>query len=266
MFNQPSKPPSADFVITDNAGRSYADTIAGKYVIQPANVKGIGGFVFDYEAESQLRFQAIITEHYAEDNTAIEDHIAIRPLCISLRGFQSELTYRPPGGILGALNLVQSKLTTVPAYLGNYTPQALSGVQGAIIKAQNVVNTIDQTIARVKNIVGLFPGMAPARTKQEKAYLQLQGLFTTRQIMYVVTPYGTINNMVIESLTFMQDETTKFWSDISVSLKKINFVGTISTPNKNANRRSKQIQSTVDKGNTKGTSTPQSILFGLFGH
>jgi hypothetical protein len=242
-------------------GRKYLDTLANKYVVKPKNSKGIFGFVFDYEGEATARLQAEITDHYSESNTVLNDHIALRPLRITLRGFVSELMLLKPQGLLGALAAIQNKLTTVPAYLQKYTPGAIATIQKAITKATNVVNTIDQSIARVKNIVGLFSKSAPPVSKQEKAYIQLQSLFFARSPMLIETPYGAFGNMVIESLSFVQDETTRTWSDISVGLKQINFVQEAqSTPDKNVNRRAQQDQAPIDKGKTQGKSLAASFV------
>lgn len=264
MFSQL---PTFNPLTTVKKGRDYVDTLSNKYIVKPKNAKGIGGFVFDYEGETRFNLQAEITDHFTEDNTSIQDHIAIKPLRMMLRGFIGELILKAPQGLLGALNLLQNRLTTVPAYLGNYTPQMIGKVQNVITQATSVVNTIDQSISRVKNIVGLFDKSAPAVTKQEKAYLTLQSLYFTKQIMLVETPYGVFNNMVIESLIFIQPEETKNWSDISVTLKQMNFARTETVKsNKKLNRRMKQAQPVIDKGKTQGTPATQSVLFGFFGH
>lgn len=239
-------------------GRSYVDGLANKFVVKPKTAKGIGGFLFDYEGDSNLQLQADITDHYNEDNTAVQDHIAIHPIKMTLRGFVSELVLTPPQGILGAISSIQNRLTTVPAYLGKYTPGAVATIQKALTKTQNVVNTIDQSLARVKNIVGMFEKTVQGRTKQEKAYNKLQTLMVTKQLMFVETPYGTFNNMAIESLVLVQDETTKQWSDISVTLKRMQFVEVMTaTIDFRDGRNVQQSASATDKGSTKGT--PENI-------
>lgn len=242
-------------------GRKYLDTLANKYVVKPKNSKGIFGFVFDYEGEASARLQAEITDHYSESNTVLNDHIALKPLRVTLRGFISELVFLKPQGLLGALGSIQNKLTTVPAYLGKYTPGGIAKIQKAITQTTNIVTRIDQSIARVKNIVGLFSKAAPQKSKQEKAYAQLQSLYFARSPMIVETPYGIFGNMVIESLAFVQDDITKTWSDISVALKQINFVQEAQgTPDKNVNRHAQQAQGPIDKGKTQGKSLAASFV------
>lgn len=247
-------------------GRNYVDGLANKFIVKPKNAKGIGGFVFDYEGETNLTIQADITDHYNEDNTAVQDHIAIHPIKLTLRGFVAELVLKPPQGILGALSSIQNRLTTVPAYLGKYTPGGLATIQKALTKTQNTVNTIDQSLARVKNIVGMFDKTAPGRSAQEKAYNKLQSLMVTKQLVFVETPYGTFNNMAVESLVLVQDELTKQWSDIVVTMKRMNFVSiNTATVDFRDGRNVQQAKDPTSKGSTKGTPENVSIAYKLFG-
>lgn len=264
-------------------GKGYLDSLATKYVVRPKTAKGIAGFVFDYEGETRLRQEATSTDHFAEDNSSIQDHIAIRPVRLTLRGFVSELAVTPTNGILGALNVIQSKLNVLPAYLGKYTPQALNVVNGALTQAQSVVNQVNQGLARAKNIVGLLADplgrKPPGKTKQELAYAQLSALGfpdpnasvsgsgpinNTPHIFVVSTPYKVFDNMMLETLDMVQDEATKFWSDVTVTLKQMRFAETSSIPNLLSNfsgRAGQQIQPQTDKGKTPGTPAQASLLY-----
>jgi hypothetical protein len=252
------------------SGRDMLDQV-GNYFVKPKNVRGIGGFVFDYEGETSLQSVAEITDHYTEANVAIHDHIAIKPIRITLRGYAGEVVQQEPQGLVGALNLLQNKLTTVDAYLGKYTPGMIGKIQGVVTKAQNITTTIDQTLSRVNNVVGLFTGANPADTAQTKAYNWLYALQTTRQVFVVETPYGPLDNMVIETLSFIQPESTKYWSDISVTLKQLRYVEVPNTTQLfNGGRLANQATAKVTQGATKGTPDSSTLLnlskkvFGFF--
>src|SRR5260221_4663943 len=47
-------------------------------------------FIFDYEGEQSLSLEADITDHFIEDNTSIQDHIALKPVRITTHGFIGE--------------------------------------------------------------------------------------------------------------------------------------------------------------------------------
>jgi hypothetical protein len=246
-------------------GRAYLDELANKYILKPKSANGIGGFVFDYEGEAGIHIRADITDHWAENNTAIQDHIAVHPTRITLRGLVGELVMAKPTGILGVLDAIQDKLGQVPAYLGKYTPQALGKVQKAVSKAQSTVNTVDQALSRVQNIVGLFDKSVLGLTKQQKAYQKLQGLLVSKQLLIIVTPFGTHNNMVAESISLIQPEETKSIADISVTLKQMRFVDTQTTyAFFKGGRLAQQSQSQTDKGKTTGAQADVSILYGTF--
>ncbi len=248
-------------------GNNYINSAANKYIVKPKNLKGINGFVFDYEGETNLTLQADITDHFLETNDPVQDHIAIRPIKITLKGYVGELVQKAPQGLVGALASIQNRLTTVPAYLGRYTPSALSTIQKSITQAQNTVNTINQGLARVQNIIGLFPGATPQKSKQQKAFAQLQSLYLTRQVFTLDTPYGPFDSMVIETLTFVQPEDTKYWSDITVTLKQLRFVDTQSvqaTSGAFGGRGAQQRQDLTSQGKTKGTPVKTSLLYSFF--
>jgi hypothetical protein len=212
----------------------YLDRLTGRYKVKPKTMDGIGGFVFDYEAETSVTLQSEITDHYAEDGTVLNDHIVTKPVRVTLRGFVGELVYRRKSGVAGVLSTIASKLTTVDAYLGKYTPQAIGKIQGVLANAQTLTTKINNYADRAKNIVGMFQKGAPGKTKQEQAFHKLRSLqtagtmFTVESgvnkeqspIISAVTPFVFLDNMVIETVVFSQGEDTKFVSDITVTLKR----------------------------------------------
>lgn len=258
-----AKIPVPQFAIDSTAYLRYITTTGFKMV--PKNGNGINGFVFDYEGETNLALQAEITDHFAEDNTAIQDHIALKPLRLTLHGFQAEVSFNRQLGILGFLSALQEKLTVVPAYLGKLTPGGLAKAQQAISQAQNIAIQINQAVARIKNIVGLFSKALPTPNRQQKAYINLAGLMLNKQLFSVGTPYGLIDNMVIESLSFTQPEDTKFWTDISVTLKQMRFAETASVQISASSRAAAQRAFAKQQGPTQGASASSalSILTGV---
>lgn len=249
---------------TNQNGPIYLDSLTSRYLIKPKSVSGIGGFVFDYEGEETLNLHADITDHYTEDNTAIQDHVARNPTHLTMRGFVAELVYKPQAGILGTLESIQNRLTTVPAYLGKYTPGSVATIQKALTKTQSTINQIDQAVSRVQNVVGLFGNAAAGQTKQEIAFTKLSALWETNQMMIVETPFGIFGNMLIEDLIFVQGEDTRQWSDITVKLKAMRFASTqTASIDFKSGRAAPQGESQVNKGSTKGTPVAQSVLRGL---
>lgn len=252
---------------TITSGRAYLDSMINNYTLRPVSAYGIGGFVFDYEGDTSVNLSADITDHFSENNTAIQDHIALRPKRLILRGFVSEVFRGSAPSLPGLLNSVNQRLETVEAYLGDNTPQMVQKMQAAVTAAANAVNTIDQSINRINNIVGLLDSAAPGTTKQQNAYAKLAALWEKKQVFTVETPYKYYENMAIESIIFMQHEDNKYQSDITVTLKEVRFAGVEFAKFDNtlyAGRLPLQNQATAAKGKTKGTSEARSTLHDFF--
>lgn len=240
------------------------DSLSNRFIVKPKGPNAVDDFVFDIEDETEITLQSEITDHFTERGEAVQDHIALRPIKIRLRGYAGELVYAPPQGLRGALEVLQDRLSVVPAYLQDYTPQQLQILQQAITKAQKVLTTVDFAFSRVKRVVGgfrsIFDGSAPVETRLEEAYRQLWSSWETKQIFDVMTPFEFIPNVAIESVTFIQPEDTQHWADISIVLKQLRFVDVETIKSKSSNRNLQQRQSTVDKGKTQGTTREKTLL------
>lgn len=241
--------------------QNYVNGVASRYVLNPHGMKGIAGFVFDFEGDDEISLDAEITDHYAEDNSSVQDHIALKPYVVTLRGFVSELFLPGTGqGLFGALTTIQSTMGTVNAYLGKYTPQALQKLQGSVSKAvsqvQNYANTASQYLNQAKNLASLFGGATGAPTRQQQAFVALSQLRDQRQIFNVLTPWTLLNGMAIERLTFIQPRESKTRSDIVVTMKQMRFVDIGSQNNVTATHAARagfQSQLRTQLGLTSGT-------------
>jgi hypothetical protein len=247
------------------SGQKYLDGLVNKYILRTKASTGIGGFLFGALGDVNVALEADITDHYAENNTAIQDHVAIRPVEVTMRGFVSELTLPKPQGVVGLLAAAQNVLTQVPAYIQRYTPGVTQTLQKAVTKVQSTVNTINQTLAKAQNIISLFPGAPPVVSKQAKAYAQLSTAMKQKLPMTIDTPYGMMTNMIIKRLAFVQPEDTQSWSDITVTLKQINFVevATVADNGSFAGRLAMQAQTTTNKGVVPGAKVNQSLAYTL---
>ena len=250
---------------SQQSGQTFLDTLTNRYILKASGKAtfGINGFVFDREGEQRHELRSDITDHYVEDNTAVQDHISLHPERITLRGFVCELKLAAPTGLSGIFNTINNKFGQASAYLGKYTPGIASKIKGVINQAQQVVNKVNDTINRASNLVGMFRKAAPAITKQQQAYELLSALRSTRTTFMVQTPYGYFLNYVIENLIFIQPDDTKYWSDISVTLKEIRTAATeavtISASSHKGRALSQQAEQ-VNNGATKGTPVQSSSL------
>ena len=59
-------------------------------IVQILGQTGIAGFKFHIQEQERIEFDSEITTHYVEDNRPVQDHIAHRPVMITVKGLQGE--------------------------------------------------------------------------------------------------------------------------------------------------------------------------------
>lgn len=218
-------------------------------------------YIFDYAGDTRLELSSEITDHYSSINTPIQDHQAMKPARIVLRGIVAELKInRTAFSITSALSSLQAGLATVPAYLGKYTPQALQTVQSAVSQAQNVTAQLNQYAGQAKNVLGLFSAKAP--TNQQTQIANLRAAMLTQQLFAVITPWGSFSSMIIETIAIIQPETTRSWSEVSLTLKEMRFAdAAISNSQNSAGRAAQQSATPTNLGSVSGPNQSSSILY-----
>lgn len=198
-----------------------------QYVVSPLNAFGLGGFLFDVEGEEINTLTSEITDHYLEDNTTIQDHIAVRPTKITLKGYVGELVYNnSDGGVGGALATLTQKLTTLDQYLPQLSAAATQ-LKGSI-DAGNLGNLGNISVSDAANYWALVQNLAPSSTKQMQAYSYFKALWQQKILVGVQTPFEFLTNMAIESIVAVQPENSKFIADFSITLKQIRTVSELS--------------------------------------
>ena len=243
--------------------RGYLDEKANA-LLAPKTAKGVSGFLFDVPDRESIDLSSDITDHFTEDNSFINDHIVRKPITITLTGFTGELVFEKAEGVAGAVQEIQNRLSTVPAYLPEWTDGALQTVQNAVSQAQAAVSAINQTLDRVQNVVGLFDGEGPEDTRQQKAYQELFALWQSQDLVTVQTPWAYFDSMVISMISLSQTGDSKEISDISVSIKEFR-VAEVKTVNFDQDlfppREEIQSGEEEDQGNIRGQDRNVSFLF-----
>lgn len=239
--------------------QKYIDAQVGSYIVRPLTAQGIGGFLFTIRDNERLELRADITDYVSEDASAFQDHIAIKPMTMTLRGFIGEAENKVDSGSVGVLGTLQDKLTTVSAYAPPFTQGAIDKAAAALSSANTALQTIDSIIKQTQNIASTLGVPLYGGTAQEQAFLTLSGMFNARQVVTVETPWGYFDNMAITGIVTEQDGKSTEISDIIVALKQMRFRATeILSPAK-AGRAGQKSAATINKGRLKGTEiTSQS--------
>lgn len=233
-----------------------------KYIVSPLNAFGLGGFVFDIEGDTTINLNAEITDHYIENNNAIQDHIAIKPQKISLHNYVGEVVYR----LDNSTNTPVQKLTQKLTILNEYVPilSAAATQTKSLLESKDIIGTltnsfnktnIQSTISSAASLWENIKNLTPTNSKQQKAYMFFKALFEQKILVSLQTPFEFISNLAIESITAMQTEDTKYISDFSITLKKIRTVSSATVafnPNDFFGKAATQIQGVINQGNTQG--------------
>lgn len=215
------------------------DTIAGvgnalqTYVVAPLAAFGLGGYVFNLQGEDTATLSSDITDHYSEDNKAIQDHIAIKPKRITLRGYVGELVYNTAGQSPTILQTVTQKLTQISAFLPALSAsaaqaQALIGsVSGAVSSGTGILDSLTSAVPATANIYGLVTNLLGTTTgdtkNQQSAYQYFSACQSTGTLMGIQTPWEFLTNMVIETIVAIQSEDSIFMTDFQITYKQMRF-------------------------------------------
>jgi len=188
-------------------------------LVRPNNPPpGIAGFLLDVVEDDGSDLESDITDHYIEDNTAIQDHIALRPEAVSITGKVAELVRAAP--VLPKTTQVTDPLPLLPELQPVLSP-------GAEEQEQADQETEDQTEAADASPQSLFgyyqnnSRQQPGQTKQSFIYGYFYQLWKGRQLFSVETPWGIFENMAILSMSAKQGAESRSVTDFSITFKKI---------------------------------------------
>lgn len=211
---------------------AFANNI-NQYIVRPINAFGVGGFVFDIEGEYTVNLSTEITDHFVEDATTIQDHIAVKPKKITLKGYVGELVYRQDDSTNTLAQKVVRKLTTVGAYLPQMTTMAqqVLDIKENGLKAQALKNPLSsKTVNRVTDYWAFVKNMMSGQSRQQQAYMYFKALMEQKMLVSVQTPFEYMNRMAIESITAIQQEGEKYVSDFTLTLKEIRTAALLRSP------------------------------------
>ena len=214
-----------------NIGDLYAQTLAATsaaadlILITPDKYTGFTksdydrktvGFLFQTVGDEVVNLQSDITDHYVEDNTSKQDHIALKPITVTISGFIGELNNVVPDELLPVKQAL-NRLDAIDSYVPSIT-----------ITARRAFNTAEQIFSlgtKIKD-AGKILLKEKIQTKQEQAFNEIYSMWKTRTLFYVATPYGQFERMAIQSMQATQSADSKSISDFSITFKEIKYSST----------------------------------------
>lgn len=223
--------------------------------------------LFHYEGEQDVTIVSDITDHYIEDNTAIQDQIALKPEEVTTHGFIGELNDVPPK-FLQLAGAIASRLTVIGAYAPALTETALIAYSEAFLLYQVAQNAIDSAVSTWSTINGsggqsVINGNGltefPNQTKQQVVFQQFYGYWRSRTLFTVQTPWAVFQNMAIKSMRAIQDPETRVITDFQITFKLIRTASTETLQNAGPVRLDRNYTQAAGVTNL-GTSTPISSI------
>ncbi len=235
----------------------------------PSTAQVPPAFLFNYEGEQSVQLDSDITDHYIEDNTALQDQIALKPPIIRTQGFIGELNDIAPAA-LAPLKIAAQKLTLVSAYTPGLSISAQIAYNTAFQLYQVAQNAVNSAIATWSSINGTggesvisgnssFPiAKEPNQNQQQLAFQQLFGYMQARILFTVQTPWAVFTNMAIQSMRPIQEADSPVITTFEMSFKQIRIAQTSTTAGTIGSNQ--QGRASLQSANTTslGTSTPVS--------
>lgn len=219
--------------------------------------------LFHYEGDNSVGLKSDITDHFVEDNTAVEDQIALRPEIVSVTGFIGELNNVLPTA-LQVLQNIANNLLLVESYQPALTVTALVKLNQAKLLYDSAKSVANSAVAAWSSLAssadqigttGTFTVGSSAflQNKQQAMFQQLYGYWYNRVLFNVQTPWAIFTNMAIDSMDPTQDETTRMITSFKINFKKIRTASSQTTStNLSAGRTQTQSSSLVNLGTTSG--------------
>jgi len=194
-----------------------APTNNGTQSRQPATI------LFNYEGEQTVTLESDITDHYVEDNSAVQDQIALKPILVTTQGFIGELNDVVPS-ILAPIKFIADKLITVSAFVPQLSTTALIAYNEAKLLYDIAGTAIDSAVSIWNTVTG-----GSQQTKQQKYFSLFKGYFSKRTLFTVQTPWAKFDNMAIKTLRAIQDAETRMVTDFEITFKQIQYANTYLT-------------------------------------
>jgi hypothetical protein len=217
-------------------------------------------YMFDIITNNDLTIDADITDNYVEDNTSRQDHMALKPLEYTLRGFVSEKVFYRRQEITDKIADGLSKLQPIAIL----APTVSSYANTVIAASSYVEASVNRYIKNINSIKSLFNKNKTTQvTRQQQIAQDLIKIRDNRVLITLNSPFGFFENFLIKSAKIEQEETTT-QSQIVVTVKEYRSVATKTVKidaEKYAGRTASQNAIQENLGKVKGKEDLTSTLY-----
>lgn len=264
-------------LVTPQQTVGYQPQVAPSY--QNSTAKPGKAFLFSYEGEQTVTLESDITDHFIENNSAIQDQVALKPVLITTQGFVGELNDVSPAALL-PLKIAATKLTPINVYTPSLSAAAILAYNEAAFLYQVGQQVTNAAVGAWASINGddsasIINGSGQAegsnQNKQQIAFNLFYGYYASRTLFTVQTPWAVFQDMIIKTLRAVQDPDTKTISNFEITFKMLRFASAEVTQRQIFNtsamqtRAKTQGSSIVDIGTSAPKTATKTLSEGIAG-
>lgn len=239
-----------------------ASTAGEMYLVAPEDIRS-EVYIFDTRGEESATLESDITDNWVEDNTTMQDHIGLKPLTITLRGYVGELTNKPDVDLQQLeqkyLHLSKNEPQLSLAALNPFLPTLTTQAQYVVNRAEEVYGIYKKANRNVDRLEDRMAGVSvPDVSNQQKVWGRFYDIWKKRSRVTVYTPFGVYNSMAILYLNARQDDDSSYISEFSVTFKEIRIASKISTYSDPVKQKNAKASMTMAKQQDKGVKKPST--------
>lgn len=241
----------------------------GTAIVSVLSNFGIAGFKFNCPQSEQVNMESDITDYYTDANYVMQDHIARRPVTITVSGLQGEYFYSVNqiedmlAKVTPVFPLVKQflpKLTTITEQIKFGKKNINQNLQGAAAYATSfdkdlTFNDKFRTAWNTFNGEDLFKDFQDIfklKSSQTRAFMFFEALWRAGSVFSIETTWKRYDNMLVQKLTPTRDNNADI-TEFSITFKQINVTQSLYTNLENAAGRTReQLSKLVEKGTVKG--------------
>lgn len=246
---------------TDLVKDLFKDTInVGEAVVSILGNTGIAGFKFHVPQSEQVKMESEITDHFMDNNSVLQDHIARKPVTITLNGLQGDYFYSV-NRIEDALALITPTLSLVKQFL----PKLRNITMQLHLKKTSAKYTYNQKTGQLEtkieankqnfnavDMFKIFQEMYKLKSAQTRAFFFFDAMWKSKALFSVETSWKRYDNMCIQNLIPIRDKNADI-TEFNITFKQISRAQTKYEDLKNAAGRTRQqLIKTQNKGTDKG--------------
>lgn len=241
---------------------------------------GIAGFRFNVPKMEQVKLSNDITDYYSDNNTVFNDHVAHKPVTVTVSGLHGDYFYS-----VHKIRDMISEIGTTMKLVAAYKPQ-LGSVQKQLRTRWENYQKQNYALALQKNknydwknpstyskltlkdkaknlynefktydgidLFNLFQELYKFKSAQTRAYLFFETMRMADKPFTVETRWKRFDSMYIQDVVITGEDTADI-SDFQVTFKQMNFTHTQVININAAGRTQQQYWEETNKGLDKGT-------------